>query len=158
MSAVDIELFKPELVFFGFEATDRMDFFTKLGEELKGRGYIKDTWFDAITTREKNYPTGLACQAINVAIPHTEPEHLEKPYIAIVKPKNPITFEGMGGMGGEVPAELIINLGLKAHAEGQVAILQALMGIFMDEAASKEILAQDTPEGMVATMVKYCQK
>ena len=40
MSAVDTSLFKPELVFFDFEATDRVDFFKKLGEELSSRGYV----------------------------------------------------------------------------------------------------------------------
>lgn len=156
MAAVDIDLFKPELVFFDFEADDRMDFFTKLGKELDDRGYIKDTWFDAITTREANYPTGLACQAIKVAIPHTDPEHLQKPYIAIIKPKTPIVFDHMAGMGDPVPAELIVNLGLLQHADGQVAILQALMGVFMDDAAVADIMAQDTAEGMVETMIKYC--
>lgn len=156
MAAVDIDLFKPELVFFDFEADDRMDFFAKLGKELDERGYIKDTWFDAITTREANYPTGLACQAIKVAIPHTDPEHLEKSYIAIVKPKTPIVFDHMAGLGDPVSAELIVNLGLLKHADGQVAILQALMGMFMDDAAVADIMAQDTAEGMVETMIKYC--
>ena len=54
MSAVDTSLFKPELVFFDFDATDREDFFKKLGAELSSRGYIKDTWFDAIMEREAN--------------------------------------------------------------------------------------------------------
>lgn len=156
MSSVDTSLFSPELVFFDFEASDRMDFFTKLGEELSSRGYIKDTWFDAITTREKNFPTGLACQSVNVAIPHTDPEHLVKPYIAVIRPAAPIEFEAMAGMGDPVQAELIVNLGLLAHANDQVAILQALMGVFMNDEAVAEVLAQTTPEGMVETMVKFC--
>ena len=102
MSAVDTSLFTPELVFFDFEAADREEFFAKLGDELKSRGYVKDTWYEAITTREKNYPTGLACEAV------------------------------------------------------QVAVLQALMMVFMDDAAVADVLAQTTPEGMVETMVKYC--
>ena len=59
MSAIETDLLKPELVFFDFEATDRIDFFTKLGEKLKEGGYVKDSWLDAILEREKNYPTGL---------------------------------------------------------------------------------------------------
>lgn len=158
MSAAGNDLFKPELVFFDFEATDRFDFFQKLGRELSACGYIRPTWYDAIVEREKNYPTGLACQAIKVAIPHTDTEHLEKPYIAIVKPKRPIVFEAMAGMGDDVPAELIVNVGLLQHADGQVAILQALMEIFMNEGAVAEIMAQDSPGGMVAAMVKYCSQ
>ena len=156
MSAVDTSLFTPELVFFDFEAADREEFFAKLGEELKSRGYVKDTWHEAITTREKNYPTGLACEAVQVAIPHTDPEHLEKPYIAVIRPKSPVDFELMGGIGDTVHAELVINLGLLAHANDQVAVLQALMMVFMDDAAVADVLAQTTPEGMVETMVKYC--
>lgn len=156
MANVDIDLFKPELVFFDFEATDRFDLFKKLGQKLDALGYIKDSWYEGIETREKNYPTGLAFESIAVAIPHVDPEHLEKPHIAVIKPKEPVVFEGMAGLGGEVPAQLIVNLGLTAHEEGQVAVLQALMNMFLDADAVTEIMAQTTPEGMVATMQKYC--
>ena len=156
MSTVDTGLFTPELVFFDFEAKDRFEFFSKMSEILVEKGYVKDTWLDAILTREKNYPTGLQFEHIAVALPHVDPENLVKPYIAVIKPKEPIVFEGMAGIGGDVPAELIVNLGLLAHAEGQVAVLQALMGVFMDEASVADITAQTTPEGMVETMRKYC--
>lgn len=156
MANVDIDLFKPELVFFDFKATDRFDLFKKLGQKLDALGYIKDSWYEGIETREKNYPTGLAFESIAVAIPHVDPEHLEKPYIAVIKPKEPVVFEGMAGLGGEVPAQLIVNLGLTAHEEGQVAVLQALMNMFLDADAVTEIMAQTTPEGMVDTMRKYC--
>ena len=156
MGNVDIDLFKPELVFFDFEAADRFDFFKKMEAVLLEGGYIKDTWYDAITTREKNFPTGLQFETISVALPHVDPEHLIKPYIAVIKPKEPVIFEGMAGIGGDIPAELIVNLGLLAHAEGQVAVLQALMGVFMEEETVADIRAQTTPEGMVETMKKYC--
>ena len=156
MSTVDTSLFTPELVFFDFEASDRVDFFTKMSQILMDKGYVKESWLDAIMTREKNYPTGLAFEHISVALPHVDPEHLVKPYIAVIKPKEPLIFEGMAGIGGDIPAELIVNLGLLAHAEGQVAVLQALMGVFMEEDTVADIRAQTTPEGMVDTMKKYC--
>lgn len=156
MGNVDIDLFKPELVFFDFEATDRFDFFKKMEASLKEMGYIKDSWYDAIVEREKNFATGLQFETIAVALPHVDPEHLIKPYIAVIKPKKPIVFEGMAGIGGEIPAELIVNLGLTEHAEGQVAVLQALMGVFLEADAVNDIMAQDTPEGMVATMRRLC--
>lgn len=157
MATIDTSLLKPELVFLDFEAEDRLDFFKKLGAKLTEAGYVKDTWLDAILVREKNYPTGLACPAISVALPHVDPEHLVKPYIAIVKPTHPILFDGMAG-SGDVNAQLIINLGVMAHAEDQVGVLQAFLGIFIDDAHSAEILAQDTQQGMVDTVVKYCQE
>ena len=154
MPAIDTSLLKPELVFFDFEAADRLDFFKKLGKKLKEGGYVKDSWLDAILEREKNYPTGLECASISVALPHVD---LIKPYIAIIKPKEPIEFDGMADTG-LVNAQLIVNLGLLAHGEGQVSVLQALLGIFIDDAASADIMSQTTPEGMIETVVKYCEE
>jgi PTS system galactitol-specific IIA component len=154
MATAETSLFRPELVFFDIEASDTDGFFTELGHRLDAQGYIKDTWFDAITTREKNYPTGLATQSIGIAIPHTEPENLVKPYIAVVKPTKPIVFQAMAGMGDPVPAELIVNLGIQ-HEGGQVACLQNLMSIFMNDEAVADIMDQTTGEDMVSTITKY---
>ena len=115
---------------------------------------INDGWYDGISTREKNYPTGLHTEAAAIAIPHTDPQFIEKPYIAVIKPKTPIVFQPMAGMGDEVPAELIINLGVLRDG-GQVAGLQNLMNIFMDKEKTADILAQTTQEGMVDAITKY---
>ncbi len=157
MSQVDTSLFRPELVFFDFEATDEWDFFKKMSDTLKEKGYVRDSWHDAICAREKSFPTGLQFEKIGVAIPHVDPENIVKPYIAIIKPKAPIDFAPMADMVDHpVHTELIINLGLLAHAEDQVAVLQAMMGIFMDEGATAEIMAQDTPEGIIDAIAKRC--
>jgi len=62
----------------------------------------------------------------------------------------------MAGMGGEVPTQLIVNLGVKAHEEGQVAILQALMKVFINKEAVNEIMSQSTQQGMVDALTKFC--
>ena len=54
-----------------------------------------------------------------------------------------------------VQTQLIVNLGLVAHDEDQVAVLQSMMGIFMDGAAVADILSQTTGEGMVAAFERY---
>ncbi|WP_130811728.1 PTS sugar transporter subunit IIA [Olsenella sp. Marseille-P4559] len=157
MAQVDTSLFKPELVFFGFEASDEWDFFAKMSEKLQQMGYVKESWLDAIETRERNFPTGLQFETVGVAIPHVDPENIVKPYIAVIKPKEPIDFAPMADMiDHPVKAEFIMNLGLLAHAEDQVAVLQAMMGIFMDEDATKEIMAQDTPGGIIEAITKRC--
>lgn len=154
MANADTSLFKPELVFFDFEATTREEFFKELEGKLDNLDYIQDTWFEAVTTREKNYPTGLQSPTLAIAIPHTDPQYIKRPYIAVVKPKNPIVFEAMAGIGDPVEAKLIINLGVLRDG-GQVQVLQNLMNIFMDDDAVADIMAQDTPEGMVDTITKY---
>ena len=157
MGKVDTSLMGPELVFFDIEATDSADIFAKLEPSYLARGLVRAPWIDAINKREDAYQTGLPFDAIGVAIPHVEPEHIVKPYIAIIRPKGTVRFRGMGGMP-DTDAELIINLGLLAHAEDQVAVLQALMNVFMSEEAVNDLLAQTTAEGMVASMTKWCQE
>lgn len=159
MASLDTSLFSPELVFFDISATSSTGFFSQLREKLAPKGYIEDSWLQAIITRETNYPTGLEMDNISIAIPHVEPENIAKPYIAVVKPEKPIPFEPMAAMVDHpVQTQLIINLGLKAHDEDQVAVLQKLMNVFMDPAACEEILSQTTGEGMVDAIVKYCKE
>lgn len=157
MGSIDTGLFRPELVFFDFDATDEWDFFDKMSERLQEMGYVREGWRDAIVAREREYPTGLQFESVGVAIPHVDPDFIVKPYIAIVLPREPIDFAPMADMVDHpVPARLVVNLGLLAHAEGQVAALQAMIGIFADEEATKEIMAQKTPEGIIRSITNRC--
>ena len=79
-------LFTPELVFFDWECATPDEVFARLEGELAPRGYIASGWLGAVRTREDAYPTGLAMPAANIAIPHTDPGFVAKPYIAVVKP------------------------------------------------------------------------
>ncbi|BCV19510.1 PTS sugar transporter subunit IIA [Leptogranulimonas caecicola] len=144
----DQELFSPDLVFFDLEAADRQEFFEKLAERLAERDLIQDSWLEAICEREKNYATGLSFPSVQVAIPHVDPEHIKRPYIAVIKPKTPIVFEAMAGMGDDVPAQLIVNLGVMRDG-GQVAVLQKLMNIFMNEGYAAQIMAASDPQQVV---------
>lgn len=154
MSAIDLQLLKPELTFVNFEATDRFDLFSQLERMLIGQGYIKESWHDAILAREEAYPTGLDCGTIQVAIPHVDPEHIVTPYIAVMKLAHPVEFEGMGGMPA-VQAQLVVNLGLLGHEDAQVKVLQALMQLFLDARATKEIMSQSTPDDLLKALVKH---
>ena len=144
----DQELFSPDLVFFDLEAADRQEFFEKLAERLAERDLIQDSWLEAICEREMNYATGLSFPSVQVAIPHVDPEHIKRPYIAVIKPKTPIVFEAMAGMGDDVPAQLIVNLGVMRDG-GQVAVLQKLMNIFMNEGYAAQIMAASDPQQVV---------
>lgn len=147
-------LFSPELVFFDWDCATPDEVFGRLESELAARGYIAEGWLDAVTAREKAYPTGLAMPAANIAIPHTDPGYILKPYIAVIKPAMPVRFEAMAGMGAPVPAQVIVNLGITAPG-GQVEALQTLMNIFMDAESAQDVLAQESPAGMVETLDRY---
>ena len=109
---------------------------------------------NGITTREKNYPTGLNVPTVGLAIPHTDPQFIENPYIAVIRPKHPVTFEAMAGIGDPVPADIIINLGVLRDG-GQVKVLQTLMNIFADDTKVAEIMKQTTGEGTVKAITSF---
>ena len=154
MAADADALFSPELVFFDWDCASPHEVFARLEPELAARGYIAEGWLEAVSAREDAYPTGLAMPAANIAIPHTDPGFIVKPYIAVIKPSAPVKFDAMAGMGAPVPAQVVVNLGITAPG-GQVEALQTLMNIFMDAESAGDVLAQESPAGMVETLGRY---
>ena len=148
------ELFSPKLVFFDWEPASPAALFERLGQELQPQGYIAPGWLDAVKAREEAYPTGLEMPAAGIAIPHTDPDYVAKPYIAIVRPARPVTFNAMAGMGDPVPAQIVINLGI-THEGGQVQALQALMNVFSNDEAAADVLFQTTPQGTIDALKRW---
>lgn len=77
-----------------------------------------------------------------------------KPYIAVLRLSHPVMFEHMAAAGPDVPAQLVVNLGIERD-RGQVAVLQQLMNIFMDADKSRNVMSQTTREGMVHVLMSY---
>lgn len=149
----DLELLSPDITFMDIEAKDTEDLFRQMHARLAPMGYTKDNWLDAMLERERNYATGLQTPTIGVAIPHAD-NCVNRAYIAVVKPVKPVVFQPMGGIGDEVEAQLVVNLGIVREG-GQVEMLQALMRIFMDDDAVADIMAQETPEDLVNAIRKH---
>ena len=141
-------LMRPKLVFMGWDVATPAELLTRLNGELRRGGFVDDAWLEAVLARERRYPTGLHTVAAGIALPHADAEHVTAPFIAIVKPQAPVTFEPMAGLGGSVSAELVICLGV-THAEEQVAALQGIMDAFASEERARAALAQTTPQGLI---------
>lgn len=136
-----MELFSKELSFYGWRAKDPKDLFEQLKLPLEQGNHITPGWLDAVYLREKTYPTGLSLPGIlDFAIPHTDPQFIQKPYVALIRLAEPVRFEAMAGAGDDVAAELVINLGVKRDG-GQVAMLQKLMNLLSHKATVEELMA-----------------
>ncbi|WP_084034799.1 PTS sugar transporter subunit IIA [Anaerobacillus alkalilacustris] len=147
------QLFKNELVFPNFDCTDRDDFFEKISTVLVEKGYVKETFKQAIKQREDEYPTGLRTVPYHVAIPHTDPVNICKPFIAVIRPTKRIEFLEMGSDDKRVDAQLLFILGLK-RGEGQTALLQKLIEMFMQ----REVMDQLLKESNHADIIKLLKK
>lgn len=150
-------LFDEKLVFLEPNISNREELFKWFAEYMGKAGYVKDTFYDNIVTREKEFPTGLHAPSVEVAIPHTDPDNIIIPFIAVVRPKQPIEFEPMGNEEKNVQAELIFMLGVMKDGQ-QVIALQNLMALLCNDEAVEQLLKAKDGKEMVNTIKEYFDK
>lgn len=147
-------LIKEELIIIDNESSDREEFFLNISNILFDKGYVEETFHDAIVEREKKYPTGLEMPKITVAIPHTDVQHIKKPFIFINKMKEKsIEFIQMGTDDLIVHPEFIVVLGIK-EPKNQVGLLSTLMNLFDNEEFVYKIIQADSVEKMYDAFIK----
>ena len=87
---------KEELVLTDLDAESSGEVFERLGKTLIEEGYCRDSYIDALKTREKDFPTGVNMGGVGIAIPHTDKSHVYKGAVAIGILKKPVKFYQMG--------------------------------------------------------------
>ena len=65
------------------EQSSRDSLLEYMGGKLLAENIVKETYPQAIVEREKEFPTGILCRNISIAIPHTTGEHVNEPKIAV---------------------------------------------------------------------------
>ncbi|WP_321387837.1 PTS sugar transporter subunit IIA [uncultured Enterococcus sp.] len=128
------------------------EFFSYIFQKLKQKDYVEESFFEALKERERDYPTGLKTHFMGVAIPHTDPQHIKKPFIFITKLKQPIQFGQMGSVDEQVEVHYTFVLGFD-KGEQQLVLLQNLMAMFADEGIMNQ-LAEDVSEKEMYAIVK----
>ena len=121
-----------ELIYLDLEADNREELLSLLSDKLYEKGYVKESFKKAIIEREKVFPTGLPTLGVKVALPHTDPIHVNKPAILVSTLKNPIKFKEMGNGINDIEVEMVFMLAVKEPAH-QVELLQKLINIFSKE-------------------------
>lgn len=132
--ALNKSLIIPELDAQGYE-----DVMQKLGKKLIDTGYTKDSYVDALITREKEFPTGLDIDGVGVAIPHTDVSHVNEAAIAIGVLRNPVTFIQMGSDDEEVDVKLVFMLAVK-DPNAHIDELQRILAIIQDKEVLEELV------------------
>lgn len=124
-----IELLKEELIFIDVEAHSKAEAITFLANHLCKAGCVKETYLQAILEREAEFPTGLQAKGCGVAIPHTDPIHVNTEVVSLAVLRSPVHFHILGMNDEEVEVELIFMLALK-NPQGHLDMLQELTEIF----------------------------
>lgn len=145
------ELFQPELIDLQVQANSEEELFAVIAERLLELGYVYSDYLTGITLRERNFPTGLITQHLNIALPHSDTEYVKKPFIYIVRLKQPVIVRQMGD-NQEMLVKDIFFLGIKEPTK-QVGLLQLLITLFQEETFMEALQNVEESEAMYALFI-----
>lgn len=143
-----------DLVLYGIEAKDAEDAIRQVGQHLLDKGFVKDTYIDAVAQREKEYPTGLQLKDMAVAMPHTAGIHVNTPAVCVAKLAKPVIFNHMGDPDTKVEAELLFMMAIQSP-DAQLDTLQKVMGVFTNDAAVAQLKAAADQSALYEAAKQY---
>lgn len=108
------------------EGTDREHVLRQLGAELVSRGFVKESYIDAVCERESIFPTGLPTAGVSIAIPHADASHVNEKAMIVGVLSKPVEFQVMGSTDEFINAELVFMLAIK-DPQAQLDMLQKLL-------------------------------
>lgn len=126
------DMFDARIAMFHKDADDQASALKMLAESLIRSGVAKDTFYEGIITREKNFPTGLTLNKMCVAIPHTDPEHVNRTQVGFISLNKPVEFIEMGTDDKKIEVTMMFMLCLK-EAHQQLDMLMKLMDVFQND-------------------------
>lgn len=125
----------PEAIELQSDAKTSEEIIRILAARLERLGYVKSSYADAVVKREQSMPTGLPLEREdNVAVPHTDPEHVLKPGIALATLQQPVIFANMEDPDEAVPVSYVFMLAIN-DKDRQIETLQEVMGVIQDDSA-----------------------
>lgn len=137
--------FSKENIYLDVEGTTFEEVLKNVNESLVQRGKVKDSFYNAVLEREKQFPTGLEFPGYSIAIPHTDSVHVNTNSIVVVKPKNSITFRDMGTNSKDLEVKVLLLL-LISKNEDQVTVLSGIIKQFADSECYQNILESTSKE------------
>lgn len=126
------EFLREELIFTNIKVKNKDEAIRKMAESLYKKGFVKESYINAVLEREKIFPTGLPTEGVGVAIPHTDAIHVNRGIMSIGILQNPISFKIMGNPENNVDVSIIFMMALE-EPESQIEMLQKLMKLLQDK-------------------------
>lgn len=143
------QLLHKDMVFLNLEAATKEELLEKLATRAFEKGYVRDTFLNAVLERESLYPTALPTPVLKVAVPHaTDRSHVIKPVIILAKLKYPVLFKEMGEGINDVPVDVVFMLAVNGPKE-QLTILQKVVGLFSNPAAMQAVKDASTEQELI---------
>lgn len=134
-----MSLFSQKMMFLNCTFNDSDELFDFVNDQAMKNGLVKDGFLHGIKEREKKYPTALPGRTVDIAVPHTDPEFIVDPFIAVVRCQTGIPFVQMGSDDKIIFPKLFFVLGFKKEGceKYQVKALTLLIDYFITENEGK---------------------
>lgn len=143
-----------KLILRHLHATSDQDALKQLANVMLEEGIVKESFIPAVMAREVEYSTGLQCEDMGVAIPHTDSEHVNIQAIAIAVLDEPVQFAQMGTPEIKVDVKIMFMLAIK-EPHKQMEFLQALMSVFSETGKLPQLLNLDSNQAVVETFAGF---
>lgn len=126
-----------ELIQLDIDSENTDQVFEYMADKLQGLGFVRPTFLEAIKRREKDYPTALGIEPYAVAIPHTDPECIIRPFIAPIRLVKAVKWREITGSGNLCDVKFIFMLGFHQNsgpesADAHIELLQILVQNLQD--------------------------
>lgn len=146
-----MHLFSKEMMFLDQKFNTADDLFDFINQKALKNNFVKDGFLEGIKEREKKYPTALPGKKIDIAVPHTDPDYIINPFIAVVRCKEGIPFVQMGSDNLIINPKIFFVLGFKKEGceKYQVKALSLLIDYFIaknDGKNAEEFMNLDSDE------------
>ena len=128
------DFLEPDAVCVDLEAADATEVITALAGRLLALGKVRPSYAAAVIARERTMPTGLPLGPVNVAVPHTDIEHVLSPALAVAVLRHPVTFGSMDDPDEPIPVRIVIAMAL-TEKNAQIDMLQRIAGLIQNAAA-----------------------
>lgn len=130
------------------------DVLSLIGQVLYEKGYVKETYTQALLGREEEFATGLPTTPEAIAIPHTDPEHVIKPCILILKLHNPVKFREMGNHENLLDVRYVFGLVFN-DGRKQMPLLASIISMASDEKKMADLSEAKTEDDVMALVSDY---
>ena len=141
-------------IYLDIEASDYKEVLQIIGGILLEKGYVKDSYTDALLEREELSPTGLPVEPVSIAIPHTDPCHVIRPCVIVLKLKQPVRFKEMANPEHMVDAAWIFGL-VFDDGNKQLPLLASVIELAQDETAMNGLMDAEDKEEVYAVVKRY---
>ncbi|AZZ40089.1 PTS fructose transporter subunit IIA [Acidipropionibacterium jensenii] len=135
----------PRFIVVDADTDSQSELYATVNSRLLEEEAVRDSFLDAVSAREKKYPTGLDFGHCQVAIPHIDPDHVITPGVLVCRNAQQTPFRAMDDPDRELSVRLSI-WPLVTDPHNQMDMLGAVISLLQEDSSCQRLLTADPTE------------